>query len=84
MKIDKSTLKRHIKEELENLNESMTSVPPGEARQFSFGEMAVMETVKNVFRDAGMTDTEMLEDLAFKVAETVGKDYDIVQRSGMD
>ena len=73
MKIDKSTLKRLIKEELENLNESLSS-----------GEMALYYVVLNVFRNAGMTDDDLLEKLAFEVAETVGKDYDIVQKLGMD
>lgn len=73
MKLDKSTLKRLIKEELENLNESLSS-----------GEMALYYVVQDVFRNAGMTDGDLLEELALKVAETVGKDYDIVQRSGRD
>ena len=69
MKIDKSTLKRLIKEELENLNEGLSS-----------GEMAVMATVKNVFMNAGMADFDRLEELALEVAEAVGRDYDIVQK----
>ena len=69
MKLTKSTLKRLIKEELENLKEGMTS-----------GEMAVMGIVQNVFRNAGMTDDDLLEELAFEVAETVGRSYDIVQK----
>lgn len=73
MKLDKSTLKKLIKEELESLNEELSS-----------GEMAVMATVKNVFMNAGMADFDRLEELALEVAETVGKDYDIVQRSGRD
>ena len=71
MKINKSTLKRLIKEELKNLNESLSS-----------GEMAVMATVKSVFMNAGMADFDRLEELALEVAEAVGKDYDIVQRYG--
>ena len=73
MKIDKSTLKRLIKEELENLNEGLSS-----------GEMAVMATVKNVFMNAGMADFDRLEELALEVAEAVGRDYDIVQKVGRD
>ena len=73
MKLTKSTLKRLIKEELENLNESLSS-----------GEMAVMATVKNVFMNAGMADFDRLEELALEVAEAVGRDYDIVQKIGRD
>tara|TARA_R100000426_G_scaffold322_3_gene611 strand:- start:589 stop:810 length:222 start_codon:yes stop_codon:yes gene_type:complete len=73
MKLTKTTLKRLIKEELKSLNESLSS-----------GEMAVMGIVQNVFRNAGMTDDDLLEELAFEVAETVGKDYDIVQKLGRD
>jgi len=73
MKIDKSTLKRLIKEELENLNEGLSS-----------GEMAVMDVVKNVFMNAGMADFDRLEELALEVAELVGRDYDIVQKVGKD
>ena len=69
MKLTKSTLKRLIKEELENLNEGMTS-----------GEMALYGVVVNVFRNAGMTDTDRLEELALEVAEAVGRGYDIVQK----
>ena len=73
MKLDKSTLKRLIKEELENLNEELSS-----------GEMAVMATVQNVFMNAGMADFDRLEELALEVAEAVGRDYDIVQKVGRD
>ena len=73
MKITKSTLKRLIKEELENLNESLSS-----------GETAVMSTVKNVFMNAGMADFDRLEELALEVAQAVGKDWDIVQKYGRD
>ena len=73
MKLTKSTLKKLIKEELDNLNEGLSS-----------GEMAVMDTVKNVFMRAGMADFDQLEELALEVAELVGRDYDIVQKVGKE
>ena len=80
MKITKAYLKKLIKEELENLTANESMVYNSGRREMTSGEMAVMGVVVNVFRNAGMTDTDLLEELALEVAENVGKQYDIVQK----